>query len=163
MRGKIKTNKIVMSIINKIEMETIITNDLDITSHSSIGEFLGSGGHRNVYMFNLIPNTVIKIEFRGFQNMTEHLISSELEYTIHNNSIARVKYISNHGRVSIQEYASDLEDSDIAIFNKTKYLNIFTDIKRENIGKIDNRIVFRDYGLVLLPDYSKVKKYKIKG
>lgn len=66
MRGKIKTNKIVMSIINKIEMETIITNDLDITSHSSIGEFLGSGGHRNVYMFNLIPNTVIKIEFRGY-------------------------------------------------------------------------------------------------
>lgn len=133
-----------------------------------VGDYIGSGTSRDVYHFPLIPNTVIKIEksnkihnCNSFQNTTEWLIAEELYNTKDKIYLALPLYISPSGRVMLQEYARDLDVSDIEILKNMKFPSFLTDIKISNLGKTaDGRIVFRDYGTSILTNNYRLRSIR---
>lgn len=110
------------------------------------GKWLGGGIGRGVYVLGTDPSLVVKIETASysFQNAMEWEVWCELEHSDNNASqwFAPCHYISPCGMVLIQSRTKPIDKSRFP----QKMPSYFTDLKYQNFGEYDGRIVAHDYG-----------------
>lgn len=110
------------------------------------GKWLGGGISRGVYVLGTDPSLVIKIETANssFQNAMEWEVWNVLERddTDAMNWFAPCHYISPCGTILIQARTKPLDKSQAP----KKVPVFFTDIKYQNFGMYDGRVVAHDYG-----------------
>lgn len=110
-----------------------------------VGEKLGAGSAREVYRLAHDPTLVVKIENRAgsFQNILEHEMWQEVEHTKWARWFAPCVTISPCGTILIQKATVPLPPG---AFPK-QLPNFFTDLRLNNFGRLDGRVVAHDYGL----------------
>lgn len=114
---------------------------------------IGSGVSRNVYRPDHEPKVVYKVEKKdsfSFQNVKEYLICDELQYTAVYSMFAKILAISEDGGIVVQEYARDVTDEEYERWLDGKCPWFVTDIKKDNVGVINGKVVIRDYGSSIL-------------
>lgn len=123
------------------------------------GEQLGSGIHREVFECRIRPDLVVKVEtdstWRNFANVREHQFWADNE---HAPAVAKwlapCEYLSPDGRISLQRRAEPVRPSDVL---PTKIPAFLTDLKRENFGWLDGRLVAVDYALTITAASTRLK------
>lgn len=121
------------------------------------GEKLGSGIHRDVFECRLRPDLVVKVEqereWRRFANVLEIEFWHRFQdYKPVADWLAPCEYLSPDGRILLQKkvrVASELDEL------PEKLPGFLTDIKPENYGWLEGRLVCLDYAIVL--DNPKVR------
>lgn len=110
------------------------------------GEFLGSGVGRSVYVHRPNDAMVVKIEQEGgsFQNIKEYETWQAAVGTPLERWLAPCIYISLCGGVLIQARTRPLLQSELP----EKIPTCLTDVKPENFGWLEDRVVAHDYGLL---------------
>ncbi len=112
-----------------------------------VGKWLGGGIGRGVYVLGTDPSLAVKIETRShsFQNISEWEVWNDLK-NMNNDSahkwFAPCHYISPCGAVLIQSRTKPLDKSRFP----DKMPSFFTDLKYQNFGMLNGRIVAHDYG-----------------
>jgi hypothetical protein len=108
-----------------------------------LGERLGIGSARKVYQCRIDPGLVVKIEKggRSFQNVNEWEAWSFLGKK-HCHWLAPCLHISSCGAILIQKRAEPIRKGDLP----KRIPSFLRDIKLENFGMIDGRLVCIDYG-----------------
>ena len=110
------------------------------------GKWLGGGIGRGVYVLGVDPSLVIKVETvgRSFQNVTEWEVWDDLVRadTDAMDWFAPCHYISPCGTILIQARTTPLAKSQAP----KKVPAFFTDLKYQNFGMYDGRVVAHDYG-----------------
>jgi hypothetical protein len=127
-----------------------------------LGDKLGEGIAREVYINALTPTHVIKIEHgaHSYQNTAEWLFWDAVKYRpALAKWFAPCHFLSPCGGVLIQERVSPLPDK-----RKPNLMPaFFCDFKKENYGLYKGRIVACDYGLLSLPlSNLSLKMHKAK-
>ncbi len=123
-----------------------------------LGPRIGIGTSRDVFEFNLDKSMVVKVENKAgsFSNVTEWQVWREIKGTKAAKWLAPCAFISQCGSFLIQQKAEDIHD-DRRIPKKIP--RFLTDVKKENFGIIDGRVVCRDYGNVLYNFQAGEKKF----
>lgn len=123
-----------------------------------LGEKLGAGCSREVYVNRLNPVQVVKVQLSlGFQNVQEWLIWKEVEDKPELAKwFAPCDHISPDGNLLIQRRT---EHPKIAYPEQVP--RFFTDLKLTNWGELDGRIVCHDYAL--LARYYSMTKHMRKA
>lgn len=127
-----------------------------------LGDYLGSGGSRDVYVYSLDKTKVIKIERsndRQFANIFEHefWLDNMFDESVYK-WLAPCISISAGGRILIQERVSPLPLD----YKFPKKLPTFlTDFKRSNFGLLKGKLVCIDYALTINHPKTKLKKVSI--
>lgn len=111
------------------------------------GKWLGGGIGRGVYVHGTDPNLVIKIENQSysFQNISEWEVWGDLNDMDSDHArkwFAPCHYISPCGVVLIQARTWPLDKARFP----DKMPNFFTDLKYQNFGMFEGRLVSHDYG-----------------
>ena len=125
------------------------------------GKWLGGGIGRGVYVLGTDPSLVVKIETanHSFQNVSEWGVWEELEAT--DNKVlkwfAPCHYISPCGMILIQARTRPLDKSRFP----DKMPSFFTDLKYQNFGMFDGRIVAHDYGYTRLVYLGSTARMRI--
>lgn len=120
------------------------------------GKKIGEGIHRVVFECRLLPHLVVKVEkdddvFRYFANPLEmQLWCDYAGVKSISKWLAPCEFLSPDGRVMLQRKADPVP----SYYKLPKKIPAFlTDIKRENFGIIDERLVCLDYtSLISTPD-----------
>lgn len=112
------------------------------------GKLIGKGAHRSVYECKLRPDLVVKVEnssLRHFANVMESKFWADHQYYAKvSRWLAPVEFLSPDGRILLMRKA------DSAGSNLPKQLPAFlTDVKPENFGLLDGRLVCVDYALTI--------------
>lgn len=117
-----------------------------------LGKKLGEGAYRTVYELQYNPTKVCKVELRGdaFANVEEFDVWSRLKDTKWAKFLAPIHSIDQFGAVMIQERTTPLTDEQWFGFKRIP--NFITDLKKDNFGMLDGRVVAHDYGLNLIRD-----------
>ncbi len=113
-----------------------------------LGQQIGFGCFREVYECNTDPSVVIKVEYKSvsFNNIFEWDTWQKLRYTVHHKWLSPCRFISPCGRILIQDKTEPVSYKELP-----KFLPVFlTDIKKENFGMLDGKIVCHDYGSNLI-------------
>lgn len=112
------------------------------------GPLLGEGVYRRVFRCAIDPNFVVKFETRSssFANVLEWEAWSVARYQEAGVWLAPCLAISDKGQVLIQRFAEDVTEAEIPDLVPAW----LTDLKPENFGRVDGRIVCRDYGAAAL-------------
>lgn len=112
-----------------------------------LGEQIGFGRNRKVYVNALNPKTVVKVEDSEerdmFQNVVEWRLWCTVQYTKFAQYFAPCLYISPNGRIMIMRRTDALSSVD---YPKT-LPKFFTDFQRRNYGMLNRRFVCHDYGI----------------
>lgn len=122
---------------------TISRDLLDLTR----GEKLGEGMSRYVYVHRLDPSLVIKFETdaRSFQNIAEWEVWKWVCGTKMERWFAPCVDISPNGSILIQKRCEPIQSA-----QRPKMLPAYLcDLKRENFGMFEKRVVCCDYGTML--------------
>lgn len=123
----------------------------------SLGEKLGEGATRAVYACSLDPTLVVKIEKfeRKFHNIGEWEYWQTFQY-VKDVSVwlAPCVSISDCGSVLLMKRTNPLLTSDKL---PTKLPFFLTDFKKENYGKLKNKVVCHDYASLILDVKTKLK------
>lgn len=112
-----------------------------------LGEFIGQGSARKVYHARMNDKYVCKIELKAgsFQNPSEWETWNWVEG---NKQLARwfapCWAISTCGMMLVQRYCEPLRDADLP----KRLPGFLCDLKKENFGMMDGRVVCCDYGTV---------------
>jgi hypothetical protein len=139
--------------LNNLEETSNLISWQDIATDmvlSLCGQQLGEGHSRHVYVYNLDPKYVIKIEPKnGCNNMIEYLLWDEVQGLTGNLAwvkdwFAPIKWISPNGRILIMERTYEKSEK----VRPRQIPNFFSDIKRNNFGWIGNKFVCHDYGFI---------------
>lgn len=112
-----------------------------------IGDLIGIGTAREVFTCPLDHSIVVKVECTGgsFQNIAEWEAWTWIRATKREKWLAPCTVISSCGTVLLQKRADQLRKDE-----KPKTIPEFlTDVKRENFGWLDGRLVCFDYGTIL--------------
>lgn len=124
------------------------------------GDLLGSGISRYVFEYKLDKKYIVKVEYSNYNaNSAEHLIWGQIEYVQKVSKwFAPIKHLTCCGRVMLQrkcqtEIAYDEYPKQVPVF--------FTDLKYQNWGMMDGRMVCFDYAGTLLLDLRT--DYKLKN
>lgn len=109
------------------------------------GERVGSGLDRTVYDCRVNPNVVVKVETtkRGFQNVFEWEMWDALRGTEMAKYLAPCVHISEAGICLLQKKVEPLSGR----YKNVKIPNWLSDLKPDNFGVLDGRVVACDYGL----------------
>lgn len=109
-------------------------------------ELIGRGSARKVYACRVDPTLVVKIEKggRSFQNVSEWEIW-DYGYDEFSKWLAPCVQISSCGGILLQKRAEPLRDSDLP----ERIPAFLTDIKKENFGMLNGRVVCVDYGTMI--------------
>ena len=111
------------------------------------GEHLGSGVSRDVYVYQIDPRWVIKIETPDSEgdNWAEWRVWNTVKYTTDGTKdwFAPCDWISRAGRVMLQKRTKPIETKEKKIPEKIPAF--FTDVKDSNFGWIGNQLVCHDY------------------
>lgn len=113
------------------------------------GEMIGDGIHRDVFECRIDPTLVVKVEndgdWRYFANVHEMKFWNDHEDSP---KIARwlapCKWLSPEGKVLLQRRVQPIRDSDELPAKLPAFLN---DVKRENYGWLDGKLVCFDYAM----------------
>ena len=107
----------------------------------TFGTLLGNGAYRNVYELKLNPTYVIKYErTRTFCNAQEWLIWQEVQGTDLERWFAPCHLISQDGAFLIQQRTKPVSKL------PAELPDFFADLKPENFGRLNGRLVAHDYG-----------------
>jgi hypothetical protein len=122
------------------EMHPAVQHDFN---NMMLGELLGTGCSREVYVDRMCPSRVVKIEEEGHQNVTEFLTWGAVCDTHWNVWFARVWGISANGRILTMERAR--------LPKKRPPMpelvpSFMADARECNMGIVKGRWVFCDYG-----------------
>jgi hypothetical protein len=123
------------------------------------GELLGSGIHRKVFACKVDPSLVVKVEtdeeFRTFANFTEHKNWTENElYKPVADWLAPVVAISPCGLVSLQKRILPVRPGELP----AEVPAFLTDLKAENFGLYEGRVVACDYTFLITNISVRKKK-----
>jgi hypothetical protein len=109
-----------------------------------LGECIGYGTTRAVYVHATDESKIVKVEntAQSFCNVYEHEVWDHIKDTEFAKWFAPVEYISPSGTVLVMRRTEavpvDLLPKQLPVF--------FTDIKAENFGRLNGRVVCHDYG-----------------
>lgn len=109
------------------------------------GDKIGEGISREVFKCRLRDDWIVKVEREGswHQNIREYAIWEEVRYWKKMSKwFAPCEYISPHGLVLIQKKVTPAYKKDLP----EKIPAFFTDVKEENFGMLDGKLVCFDYG-----------------
>mgnify|MGYP001561240035 CR=1 FL=1 len=111
-----------------------------------LGDWLGAGASRDVYASAAEPNFVIKCEYKAgsFQNIAEWDVWDWINDRDQAKWFAPCISISNCGVFLVQRRCEPLRASE----RPPKLPKFLCDLKRENFGILDGRVVCLDYGTV---------------
>lgn len=123
------------------------------------GEKLGSGIHRDVFECKIRPDLVVKVEkgdYRYFANVLEMRFWCDNQYA---KDIAKwlapCEFLSPDGRLLLQKRAQPI----ISGSQLPKQIPAFlTDLKKENFGLLDGRVVCVDYALNNVTVSTRMRK-----
>lgn len=123
------------------------------------GKQLGEGIHRKVFECKLRPELVVKVEnddLRYFANVFEQKFWSDHQYCA---KVARwlapCEYLSPDARLLLQRRVDPIRDADAL---PDKLPSFLTDVKRDNFGLLDGRIVCFDYAMTIPTPSLRPKK-----
>ena len=125
-----------------------------------LGEHLGGGLHREVFVLAQDPRWVVKLETspeQGFQNVKEWEVWRDLQH--HEPSarwLAPCRAISPNGRVLIQARTQPMRSGGRPL----RVPAWCADVKEDNWGRYRGRPVMHDYGLTLLHRLGSVSRMK---
>lgn len=112
---------------------------------SALGKQVGSGIGRQVFVYDLNPHFVIKIEQTGFQNAIEWEIWRSVSSTTYARWFAPCRHISPCGMLLLMERTLPAERS-----KYPKRMPMFLgDYKYSNYGLLRGKLVCHDYGSML--------------
>ena len=123
-----------------------------------LGDRIGGGIGREVYAYALNPDWVVKVcdKSGDFQNVMEW---ETWRYAVGRPAekwLAPCHHISFSGSILIQSRTTPVKKL------PKRLPDFFTDLKAENFGMLDGRIVAHDYGLSrLLPDGLATRKMQV--
>lgn len=123
------------------------------------GEKIGEGAYRTVYACRVRPDLVVKVEnadFRVFANVFEQKFWDDHQFC---EKVARwlapCEFLSPDGRVLLQRRVDPVPSSfDLP----AKLPSFLTDIKRDNFGLMDGRLVCFDYAMTIPNPSLRQKK-----
>ncbi len=124
------------------------------------GDKLGSGIHRDVYACRLRPDCVVKVEI----DTTWRIVSNYIEQKFWNDNehrpnvarwLAPCMYLSPDARILIQRRVDPIRSTDKMPDMLPTFLS---DIKRENFGILDDKIVCVDYAIHIDNVSTRLKK-----
>lgn len=123
-------------------------------------EKIGSGIHRDTFQCRIDPKLVVKVEtdlpWRYFANVLEMKFWSDHQ---HCEQIAKwlapCRYLSPDGVILLQERCEPLRASDRL---PDKLPSFLTDIKRDNFGLLNGRVVCFDYALNIPSPSMRLKR-----
>lgn len=114
------------------------------------GRKLGEGIHRQVFECKILPHLVVKVEndlYRYFANVYEQRVWSDNEYC---EKVARwlapVAFMSPDAKVLLQ-YRTDPLPQNYSLPDRVP--TFLTDLKRENFGIFEGRLVCHDYAMTV--------------
>ena len=111
---------------------------------AALGTRLGDGSGRAVFVYDLNPRFVIKIERSGFQNAVEREIWQATKDTQYGKWFAPVRHISGLGTILIMERTVPAPRS---AYPK-KMPAFLGDLKYSNFGLLRGQLVCHDYGTI---------------
>ena len=106
------------------------------------GKKIGNGESRDVYDCKIYPGYVIKVTHYNEHNWNEYNIWEAVKDSPYRKWFAPVKEISPAGNSIIMKKAKPITDNTKLPKSIPEF---FTDVKRENFGIIDGRLVAIDY------------------
>lgn len=110
------------------------------------GKKLGEGIGRQVYVYDLNPTLVIKIETSGFQNIIEWEMWHATASTKHRKWFAPCKHITGNGTVLLMQRTLPAPRA-----KYPKRMPVFLgDYKYSNYGLIGSQLVCHDYGSAVI-------------
>lgn len=120
------------------------------------GPLLGEGVYRRVFRCAIDPRYVVKFETRAnsFANVIEWETWCIARHQDAGLWLAPCLAISDKGQVLLQRYAEDVTEADIP----DRVPAWLSDLKPENFGRVDGRIVCRDYGGTLILQHAMTAK-----
>ena len=124
------------------------------------GKLIGEGIHRMVFACKVRPDLVVKVEaddgYRYFANVFEQQFWDSYSDTKDIGKwLAPCEFMSPDGRILLQKKCYPLPDS-----YKLPALMpaFFTDLKRDNFGLLDGRLVCVDYAITIMNPVAKLTK-----
>ena len=125
-----------------------------------VGRHIGSGIHRDVYEYALDHTKVIKIERKHFYNIYEYEFWCQIS---ENKEIrkwfAPIHWISNFGTILIQSKTTPLHFDQVS---KLKVPDFLTDVKMDNFGWFEGRLVCHDYAFMSRVFYRGLRTKKMR-
>lgn len=123
---------------------------------------IGSGAFREVFVCRLNNDWVVKVEkdhdWRNFQNVLEMNIWSEFrEVKSVAQWLAPCRFMSPNGRILIQDRCAPLRADEMP----NKLPAFLTDVKYENFGKLNGRVVCVDYGMVIMNLSTRLREVHV--
>lgn len=109
---------------------------------AALGKKLGGGVGRTVFMYDLNPRYVVKVEESGFQNVVENEIWGAIKTTRYAQWFAPVHYMSGLGTILLMDRTLPAPRS---VFPK-RMPEFVGDLKYSNFGLLKGRLVCHDYG-----------------
>ena len=124
------------------------------------GKLLGKGIHRKVFECRLRDDLVVKVEseenWRYFANVLEMRFWNDHEhYKKVADWLAPCEYLSPDGRILLQRKASPIVDRSALPEQVPAFLS---DLKPENFGMFDGRLVCVDYAMTIPNPSIRPKK-----
>lgn len=123
------------------------------------GEQLGEGIHRTTYACKIRPDLVVKVEnsdMRYFANIMEDKFWADNEhYKKVADWLCPVEFLSPDGRLLMMRRAEPIRPSDQL---PDKLPSFLTDVKRENFGWLDGRLVCVDYAMTIPNPSTRLRK-----
>jgi len=123
------------------------------------GKLLGEGIHRRVFECRIRPDLVVKVENdeqRHFANVMESKFWGDHQYYDKVAQwLAPVEHLSPDGRVLLQRRVRPISDTDTLPEKLPAFL---TDIKRDNFGWLDGKLVCMDYAWTVPNPNTRLRK-----
>jgi hypothetical protein len=120
-----------------------------------LDDLIGVGTHRAVYSSSLLPDCVVKIETGPrFANIIEWEVWSRIQSTEFAKWFAPCVSISPNGLILIQKRTQPAYDF------PEKIPAFFSDIKGQNWGMLEGRLVCHDYGNNLLMERGMTRRMR---
>lgn len=121
---------------------------------------IGGGVFRDVFSCRIQSDLVVKVEidqeWRSFENVKAMRFWSEWQYVVKIKLwLAPCEYLSPDGRILLQRRADPIPASFELLDKLPTFL---TDIKRENFGLFEGRLVCIDYAMTIMDASTRLKK-----
>lgn len=124
------------------------------------GEKLGNGIHRTVYRCRLRSDLVVKVEeqdYRQFANVLEQRFwDDHCHYEPVARWLAPCEFLSPDGRILLQRRVDPLPRVGAALPDALPAF--LTDVKRDNFGILDGRLVCFDYAATIPNPSTRLRK-----
>lgn len=123
------------------------------------GPLIGEGIHRQVFTCRLREDLVVKVEdddYRYFANVLEQKFWDDHQYDKRISKwLAPCEYLSPDGRILLQKRATPCQEGEKMPEKVPAFLS---DLKAENFGRINGKLVCIDYAMTIPTPSLRLKK-----